>query len=276
MSESPWTVSVTFASLPPWNSQLKPTVPPTARPSTIPSPVRTASQALIWSIIYLTNPTKNGTLGKGSAEARPWEWKMSLCISAVAEFKSGHPKIVCCFDQKISTEQTSAETEMKADFLPHNLLALFAGTVSRAKEVLDIYRDKLRAVGAKTFWADSVEMLREPPRILKRRMLEAYCQARLGITYERLLSAGASELDPALRRKMLSHISDQNTDVQLIICGFDTTSDNPRIFKFDWDEMTEVTQFACIGTGATGAEHALYRRSQHNGMEVKRTLYNVW
>jgi hypothetical protein len=175
----------------------------------------------------------------------------------------------------VSTVTVSAETENKFEILPNALWAMHAGSIAKSKELLDVMKASLNQITHEQLWSDPLEALREGPKIYKERMAESYCRSRLAISYDRLLKSGKDELDPALRRRSLMKIYDLATEVQLIVCGFDTKR-NPRVFKFDWDEFSECTQFACIGSGASAADHSLYRRGQSPYTPIPLSIYHVF
>ena len=197
---------------------------------------------------------------------------MTLCIGALAQ-RYTLPQIIVSFDKKISTEEASSDVEFKCAHLPWRLFAMYSGTISSAIELLRLYDYHLR--GLETFnWNRALEEIRIPPQVFKTNLADQYVQQQLGISYERFLVSGSSEIDPELRRQMLYAIAEMAIDADLLICGFDGSV--PRLFKFEHNRLTECTQFACIGSGANAAEHSLFRREQNQHTPLSLSLYNVW
>jgi 20S proteasome alpha/beta subunit len=206
---------------------------------------------------------------------------MSLCIAAVADFKQA---MVLCFDRKLSTDIVSSETELKFDMFPYGIAALFSGEAAGARELIDAYRyrlikdrNALRPSGELSLMTSRVtalEDLRIPPRTVKRRMIESHIQARLGLSYDEFLQKGKDQIEPDTRRQLTSEIYQMQMNVELLLCGF--LSEQPSIFRFAWERLELYEHFACIGAGATAAEHSLHSRAQNYQSDLATTLYNVF
>jgi 20S proteasome alpha/beta subunit len=196
---------------------------------------------------------------------------MSIGIAAICK-ENDAGRIVACMDTKVSTDSTSAETEVKWDYLNDDIRAIFAGKVPYARELIGIYRNRFRDTPFD--WDHALEQLRIPPQIFKWQKCEAYTQSRLGIPYERFLKDGKKEIASSVHQRMTYDLDAITTDVDLIIFGFEKTK--PRLFKFSCDELWEESIFACIGTGEEAAKHSLSRRKQKTFTSLARSLYNIW
>jgi 20S proteasome alpha/beta subunit len=205
---------------------------------------------------------------------------MSLCIAAITKRYSPNPKIVLCFDKKISTDVSSAETEFKFDFITgQKLCVLLAGTVTAARELIAVYGSSLR--DKKVGELELLEALREPPRIKKRRMAEAYIQSSLAISYNEFLKTGKQQLPDDIFHGVVRHIQEMTLGVELIIAGFATASPGmapaPVLFRFAWEEVERHHNFATIGSGAPAADQCLFRRRQSQiNTQLAETMYNVY
>jgi len=202
---------------------------------------------------------------------------MTLCIAAACQefFKD---RIVIGFDRKISSDIWSSETEFKMEeLIPRQLLALFAGTVSEARELLLIYRHEVSSLPAR---AEMLEKLREPLRIHKRRKVESLVARRLGLTYDQFLDRG-DQIEETMRSQIFTAIDGLSIDVDLLIAGFyiDKTLNNAlrsQIFQVQQEDVEVHHNFACIGAGAASAEFTLHRREQDAALELDATVYNVY
>jgi hypothetical protein len=197
---------------------------------------------------------------------------MSLCIAASCTDADGQPRIALCFDRKVSTDTVSSETEFKLDTLPFGFACLLAGTVTTARELISIYKQHLSTL-AEFPREDPLELLRVPIRTKKKRLIESYVQARLGLTYQEFLDR-QDQIDVGIRTIMFGRIHDMNVEAELILAGY--SKNEPRIFKVAWDEVEQHANFACIGSGSPAAEHALHRRKQESRLSVAMTIYNVY
>jgi hypothetical protein len=65
---------------------------------------------------------------------------MTLCIGALAKTTGGDPCIVLCSDYKVGNDEFGSETEYKLQILSDQLVALFAGSPGRAKELAGYYQ----------------------------------------------------------------------------------------------------------------------------------------
>jgi hypothetical protein len=196
---------------------------------------------------------------------------MSICVIAACRH-NGQPRLVICSDTQVSTDTSSAEVELKMDRLPHGLLALYAGNVSAARELMGIYKSDIRADDVLDE-DTALECLRRSPVIKKKRMIEAYVQSRLGLTYDEFLTR-QDQIDRDLRSRMFNYINELNLNVEMIVAGF--AQDVSVIFRLAWDSVDPYRHFACIGAGSPIADHLLHMREQQSYSDLYSTLYAVF
>src|SRR3972149_2982268 len=104
---------------------------------------------------------------------------MTLRIGALAqEPVPVAPCIVLCFDSKVANDAWGSESEYKLSVLSDKLVALYAGSPGRAKELALIYEDYLSRTPLS--FTSATAQLREPLRIFKHRLSGSGIERRLG------------------------------------------------------------------------------------------------
>ena len=202
----------------------------------------------------------------------PWDLDMTLCIGALAyEPVPAQFCIVLAFDYKVSNDAWGSESEYKFHKLSDRMVALFAGSPARAKELALMYRDYLATTDLKD--ATAREQLMEPYVAFKRRLANMYIGRKLAISYQDLLGHGEQWLGTQRWQKHLDAIERHDPKVHMVFAGF--IGDRAVLFRL-WDEVEECTNFAAIGTGATTAQPALHAREQRPITSLSTTLYNVY
>ena len=203
---------------------------------------------------------------------------MTLCIAAAC-LEGDEPRIVLCSDEMVSTGVASSQTESKREELP-SFVAMFAGTIPEARELLSAYRNHLaeNVSGGALSVQEWLERLREPLRLHKRRQIDHLVRRRLGLTYAEFLERG-DQIDSGLRSGIFGHIDSLTIEVDLLFAGFASGGkfhERSRIFRARMEEVEIHKNFACIGIGAEAAEQALHRREQVGVLPLDWTLYHVY
>ncbi len=195
---------------------------------------------------------------------------MTLCIASLAQ-DSGDPRIVLCFDSKISNDAFGSETEYKFQRLSGQLVSMFAGAPGRAKELALIYRGFLtdNALDPQRV----VDQLREPVALMKRRLANAYVGRTMGLSYDEVLEHGLQWFGEERERRFLA-IESHDLSVDLIIAGF--IDRLPVLCRLQGGEVEWETTFSVIGSGAHTATPALHARKQTDMTALLATLYNVY
>jgi hypothetical protein len=203
---------------------------------------------------------------------KPWETDMTLCIGALAQ-DNGEPRIVLCFDAKVTNEAFGSETEVKFYSLSDQIVSLFADSPARAKELAWIFRDYL---GKNVLQREAVvNQLREPIGLLKRRLANAFIQRTLAISYEDMVSKGAGWFGETYQREYLARVENNPLRVQLIVAGF--IDQFPVLCELGTDgELEWRTSFSIVGNGAYTAEPAMHARSHTSDTPLVQALYNVY
>jgi hypothetical protein len=195
---------------------------------------------------------------------------MTLCIGALSQH-AGNPRIVLCFDSKISADEFASETEYKFHRLNGKLVSMFSGAPGRAKELAWIYREFLRTVNLDK--QQIIEQLREPITTFKRRLANAYLGRTLELSYDDFLTRGTKSFGKDFQRR-LGLIEDHPLRVDLIIAGF--LGQFPVLCELRNGELELRTNYSMIGTGVYTAEPSLHSRKQQEMTTVHSTMYNVY
>lgn len=203
---------------------------------------------------------------------------MTLCIAAACrEYAEdgplgGEERVVLAHDHRVETWTFSAETEYKFDYLHNHWVALLAGTVSQARELMDIYRPLFRKVEFTD--ENCLENLRKPPAEMRRRMANAYTHARHAISYEEFLKNGKCQLPDDLYRQTAEDISRLQINAELILVGYFLNAFH--IFRFSNGEILPHPDFATIGSGSHIADSSLYQREHQKLNSVASAAYSVY
>ena len=208
---------------------------------------------------------------------------MTVAIAASCTIDN-EPAVVLCFDRKVSTEKWSSETEFKIEGLAGGFVAIFAGNISQARELIATYRDHFRSNLIDMMHKEGIQDdLRAPLGKRKRMMVEALVQRRLGLTYEEFLDRG-EQIDASLRASIFNAIDELSIEVELIIVGFRYKTEDEQgkpihpfpLFRIAWGDVETHRNFTCIGAGTSAAEHMLHRREQSINRSPIETIYNVY
>src|SRR5437016_3161589 len=118
---------------------LRPSRPPTPRPSPRlrtfePSPLPPSRPDRLFQKRPMTPGPHQNRL--------PWEDDMTLCIAA-ASLENGEPRIVVAFDFRVETDWIGADATFKMSRFTNKWAVLFAGNVSSAREVINVYTTSL-------------------------------------------------------------------------------------------------------------------------------------
>ena len=72
----------------------------------------------------------------------PWRYRMTLCVAAACRDR-GKPRIVLATDWRTESAVASADIQDKLYWMSDNIAVLIAGTVSRAVELRDTFKQFL-------------------------------------------------------------------------------------------------------------------------------------
>jgi 20S proteasome alpha/beta subunit len=176
-------------------------------------------------------------------------------------------------DRRVETHSTGSETIYKFRKVSDAWAAMYAGTISRADELGNLYIDHLK--GKELDKQSALEELRKPPQVLKRRLVEEFIQNTLAMSYEDFLSRGPS-LPSSLYETIASEISRIEIGCQLLLIPIPAST--VRLF-FTVDVNGCVYpehNFAAIGSGSANALAWLHYRNHSEFESIDRTLLHVW
>ena len=199
---------------------------------------------------------------------------MTLCIAALAQ-RSSSPCIVLGFDKQVSGEGLSSQTEYKLQPLNGQLVALYAGSPGRAKELALIFGGLLKRVNLD--YDNAVEQLREGILILKRRIAESYTALHFGLSYTDFLDNGIAWFGENFVNGHLGAIERIPLGVELIIAGF--IDGKAVLFERRAGSDAELewrSNFAAVGSGAYTAEPSMHYRNHTPGTDLETAIYNVF
>lgn len=203
---------------------------------------------------------------------------MTLCIAASCQDRR-KPRVVIATDWKVSIQSATAEIQDKLYWIDDNTPALIAGTISRAVELKDTYRNHFERLGKRKSSpkaSNLPDMMKRPVGIYKQKLANEYVSLRLGLTYREFLEAvGKNQIPGAVSADIFDEISRISLQCQLIIVVF--VGRDPYIYRIDDDGNSHsCDNFAAIGSGSLIAEGVLYQREQESKMTLGRTLYHVF
>jgi 20S proteasome alpha/beta subunit len=211
---------------------------------------------------------------------------MTLCVAAACQ-ERGKPRIVIGTDWRAGTETAAADIQDKLYWIDDNIAVLIAGTVSRAVEFKDTYKqfllrrerqekDKPEPEREPITAANLLDVFKAPSTIYKNKLVNEYIGLRFGMTYSAFLRCVAKkEIPDGVAEETLNNVKRIYPDCQLIILLF--LDKRSHILKVDDDGSLESCEsFAAIGSGADVAESVLYQREHEDDDSVGKTVYHVF
>jgi 20S proteasome alpha/beta subunit len=206
---------------------------------------------------------------------------MTLCVAAACQ-ERGKPRIVIATDWKAGIQIATAEIQDKLFWIDDNIPVLVAGTVSRARELVDTYRQyfKVRKGSTDTLKIDPhniIDSFKQPIAAYKAKRANEYVSLKFGIDYETFrVAAGKDEIPSIVTTQTFHEISQIELGCSLILVTFLGSTDT-CIYRIDDDgEVESCDNFAAIGTGSIIAQSALYHRQQEARMTLGQTVYHVF
>lgn len=203
---------------------------------------------------------------------------MTLCIAAACQ-DHGKSRIVIATDWKVSIETATAEIQDKLCWIDDNTPVLIAGTISKAKELKDTFRnyfEYLKKENRALRASDLPDVMKRPIAVHKRKLANEHISLRLGLSYKEFReSVGRNEIPPDTAKEVMDEISAIGLDCTLIIVFF--FEKDPYIYKVEEDgSLISCDNFATIGSGSPIAGGVLYQRQQESDMSLGRTIYHVY
>jgi len=200
----------------------------------------------------------------------PAKREVTLCIAALCEHK-GHEAIVYCSDRKITEGSASSEVGDKMNWFIPKWPVVLAGTVFRARELIDTFRTELdRArITRKTIF----DVFKRIPRVHRRKLLDEESHKQSGLSSYKNFRRNKNQFPDYQTR--LSAIHNVDLECNLILGGF--MKDEAQVFAVYADTtVVYVEDFAAIGSGAELATAMLHKRMHSGKDSLKDTLYHVY
>ena len=211
---------------------------------------------------------------------------MTLCIAAACQ-ERGKPRIVIATDWRAGTETAAADIQDKLYWIDNNIAVLIAGTVSRAIELKDTYKqfllrrekqenDKPEPEREPITSANLIDVFKAPLTVYKNKLINEYLGARFGMTYHAFLRCvAAKEIPESIAEETFNTIKRIYPDCELIIVLF--LDKGSYILKVcDDGSLESCESFAAIGSGADVAESVLYQRAHENDDPLSMSIYHVY
>jgi hypothetical protein len=200
---------------------------------------------------------------------------MTLCIAAYAgEFDDAgalQTSICFCADARIETHASGAETEYKFRKIAARWAAMIAGVIGRSTELLELYSAHL--ANEKMDDPVSIEALRLPPQLMKRRLAGEFISSMTGLTLDEFTAQGQTLLPSSLYENLWNDIARIEIGCQLVLIPIDQTR---KLYSIDRDgSLTIHNEFCAIGSGASNAEAWLHYRQQRSSFGLAITTVHL-
>lgn len=204
----------------------------------------------------------------------PERSEMTLCIAAFAnEWEKSNSKMSAffCSDARIETSATSSETEFKFRKLGEQWVGMFAGTVSRAYELMDLYTAHFNTTPSNALTV--VNDLRDPPQQMKKRLANEYVSSVTGLSFDDFIGRAQTVVPANLYERIWNDIARIELGCQLILVP---TVSWDAAYTVDFDgSISSHSNFCAIGTGASNAEAWLHYREQKRFTSPKQTAIHL-
>jgi 20S proteasome alpha/beta subunit len=201
---------------------------------------------------------------------------MTLCIAAncLENRNPDRARIVISADARSESTTIGGDNTSKYEILTDGLWAMFAGEISKARDLTSTFREVLSGVELKQ---DTLfEKLNEASGKHKGKLCDRMAQQRFGLSYRAVRERGEQELPENNRARFFHDLESLGFDCELLIIGF-LDEGRATIFHVAHDgEVTLEDNFRAIGTGETIAEGNLSFRNQRVITTVEETIYHVY
>lgn len=193
----------------------------------------------------------------------------TVCIAAICVEPTRRHFAILCSDSRIEIEGiASGDIGQKAIGIAPGMYAMFAGNVSKTKELLDRYIGLFKKPGIERTSENILELLREPLESQNRADVAAYLSASYGMDYDEWL-----ERDVNAQQNLISGLPHWRTYCQLIIIWLG--ADFVRLFQIT-DRVEEMPSFTAIGIGTNAALTSLFSRKYAVYHDLKEAIYYAY
>jgi Proteasome subunit len=207
-----------------------------------------------------------------------WESYMTVCIAGICH-KGLEPRFVLCSDRRLENQESGGDVGFKFGHAGDGWQALIAGNFATAREFVNRFRYTLGGKTGKLTDGQVDSKIRACARVQKRKMVDAYIHSRLAVSYSYFLKNGPQAFPEDVFRQTVYEIQNPQTfehlACELILAGY--VEGHPYLYKVHSDgTVTFAEPFACIGTGASIANAALFQRKYTAQLDFKEALYYVY
>jgi len=209
-----------------------------------------------------------------------FNWNMTLCIAAACQDR-GKPRVVIASDWKATDSVGTADIQDKLYWITEDIPVLIAGSITRAIELKDTYKQYVEALAAQSSpvqikQQDLNDHIKEPIKMFKRKLAEEYLSKRFGLNYDAFRTAvSKNEVPESIAIEAFADIAKLDMECELIIVVF--TDRQPYIFQIESDGRVENCEdFATIGSGSYIARGVLYQRKHENTVPLGPTVYHIF
>ena len=172
-------------------------------------------------------------------ECDPWNTDMTLCIAALCQSQTENIKgttVVAAINTRLETNISSSNTGIKFHPVGKGWVALLAGSVSQARELVDLYDHLLTETTVSS--RNVLETLKLPPRQLRSRLADSITFALVNMSHREFLDTGRTALSDEMLRHVENQISAQRIECQLILIG--NVDGRLAVFVCNDGDVTEV------------------------------------
>jgi hypothetical protein len=187
--------------------------------------------------------------------------------------EDGEGRIVLCVDERIESNHAGGNIGFKISVAGPQLAALYAGDPSQAEDFLATSRTVFDSnpLSRNTVY----DILNGVVSTHREKIYERHLRNSLGVSYDRFLTRGETEIDGKTRNEIFTELRDLDFGCELIIIGFISE----REFMFyvsNHGAISRIHDFITIGSGSVIADSLLFLRAQRHDNSVERTLYNLY
>jgi 20S proteasome alpha/beta subunit len=185
---------------------------------------------------------------------------MTVCIAAIAESTAKtEPKIVLCYDWKVSTAIGSAENKYKLTHIGADWVCLSSGNESDTIAFTRLLRLKFgyRGGDITVDETNAIQLVRDATAARKKEKADELTQGRYAISYDDFLKIGKEKFPPEIYRDTITEIGKLGLNADCLVCGF--AENDPTIIETDSQgHVSIIDDFSAVGEGAYLAQAGFY------------------
>jgi hypothetical protein len=213
---------------------------------------------------------------------------MTICIAAICQQDetNDEPRIVLCTDWNAEQGSAGSDTSDKMRELPNGWVALLAGSMPRAEELVAEYETHFRSMKQVEDDSALFAEMKKPARKQKEKLATEYIWQTMGVSYADLVSPN-KKFPESIVEQRLNEVAQIKLGATIIIAGFSATDQGqdkrervPYMFIVDGesspeDRVSVAENFAAIGSGSYVAIPAMHQREHDESKTLMETIYTV-